>query len=322
MKSSRGQTWRKAERLAVGMASYIPGLKYIQEKRGRTGGTDSARYCYSVWLRHLVMAHKNRLPTNPKIVAELGPGDSIGIGLAALVAGADQYFAFDVVAFAVAQKNLQVFDDLVLLFQKREPIPGDDEFPLVHPKLDSYQFPVEILTDERLNAALEASRLVCVRNSILDSQSRESMLRYIAPWSDPTILAANSVDMIFSQAVLEHVDDLPSTYQAMYSWLKTGGFISHEIDFKSHGTAVEWNGHWTYSHFIWKLIKGRRPYLLNREPHSTHLRLLKESRFKIVWDNPVYSESGITKEDLAAPFREFTKEDLCTSGTFIQATKF
>lgn len=43
------------------------------------------------------MAYKNGLPVHPDTVAGLGPGDSLGFGLAALISGADKYFAFDVV---------------------------------------------------------------------------------------------------------------------------------------------------------------------------------------------------------------------------------
>ena len=321
MKNSQAQRWRKAERVIMGMATFIPGLNNVMAKFRTTGGTDSARYCYSVWLRHLVMAHNNGLPAAPKIVAELGPGDSIGIGLAALIAGAEKYFAFDVVEFAAAKNNIQIFDDLVSLFKRQEAIPMDDEFPNLNPKLESYHFPVQIITDERLKAALEPSRLTSIRNSILDLSATNSSIRYVVPWSDSKILGADSVDMIYSQAVLEHVDNLPHTYQAMHSWLKPKGFISHTIDFKCHGTAVEWNGHWTYSDFIWKLIKGRRTYLLNREPHSTHINLIKETGFNIVFDKTVHSMSEVKREDLALPYRDIQNEDLRTSGAFILATK-
>ena len=94
MKNSPAQKWRQSERVMVGLATFIPGLSWVMAKLRKTGGTDSARYCYSVWLRHLAMAHTNGLPTSPKIVAELGPGDSIGMGLAALIAGTEKYFAF------------------------------------------------------------------------------------------------------------------------------------------------------------------------------------------------------------------------------------
>ena len=37
----------------------MPGVNQLREKG--TGGTNSARYCYSIWLRPLVMAKKNGL---------------------------------------------------------------------------------------------------------------------------------------------------------------------------------------------------------------------------------------------------------------------
>ncbi len=58
--------------IAKGIISYIPGL-YNPALKGTTGGTNSARYCYSVWLRHLVHAYKNGFSTQPTVVAELGP---------------------------------------------------------------------------------------------------------------------------------------------------------------------------------------------------------------------------------------------------------
>jgi len=70
----------KIRTLLGGIASYIPEL-YALFSRG-TGGTISARYCYGVWLRHLVMAHENGLSIQPDTIIELGPGDSLGIGLA------------------------------------------------------------------------------------------------------------------------------------------------------------------------------------------------------------------------------------------------
>ena len=122
----------KIKNLLSGMATYIPGVNRFRAKG--TGGTDSARYCYSVWLRHLVMAYNNGLSTTPQIVAELGPGDSIGVGLAALISGVEKYYAFDVVEHATNQRNLTIFDELLALFRKKEDIPGKDEFPKVDRK--------------------------------------------------------------------------------------------------------------------------------------------------------------------------------------------
>ena len=125
--------------LIVGMATYIPGLRRMTGRK--TGGTISARYCYAVWLRHLSMLHRSALRTTFETVAELGPGDSLGIGLAALLSGAQRYLALDVVRYADSTRNLQIFEELLALFRDHAPIPDEAEFPLVRPLLPSYAFP-------------------------------------------------------------------------------------------------------------------------------------------------------------------------------------
>lgn len=310
------------KQLIKGMSTYVPGLFSLISRKG-TGGTNSARYCYSIWLRHLVMAGRNNLSVQPKIVAELGPGDSIGIGLAALLSGSEQYFAFDIVDFAQLEKNLGIFDELVDLYKRKEDIPGDEEFPRVEPKFESYEFPSGILTDERLSRTLDDLRIERIRKAIVNAQDKKySMIRYVVPWYSSDVLEKESVDMVYSQAVLEHVEDLADMYKAFYSWLKPEGFMSHQIDFKCHGTANEWNGHWGCSDFVWKLIKGKRAYLLNRMPHSTHVRLLKEAGFNIVCNLKVKDHSNLSMDRISLRLRDnMSADDLTTSGVFIQATK-
>jgi len=45
----------------------------------------------------------------------------------------------------------------------------------------------------------------------------------------------NQVDLIFSRAVLEHVNDLSATFCDMYNALRPSGVTVHQIDLKSHG---------------------------------------------------------------------------------------
>ncbi|MEW6556090.1 MAG: methyltransferase domain-containing protein [Elusimicrobiota bacterium] len=305
-----------------GIATYILGL-YKPGSTG-TGGTISARYCYSVWLRHLMMAYKNGLSTQPDTVAELGPGDSLGIGLAALLSGANNYYAFDVVKYANTERNIAIFDELVSLFQKREKIPDETEFPRVKPYLESYKFPAHILTDERLDKALKPERIESIRNAILHSGSRNrnnTQISYCVPWSDSKTVKEESVDMIYSQAVMEYVDDLAYTYQVLYRWLKPSGFMSHEIDFKSDGITKQWNGHLAYSDFVWRLIKGKKTMIPNRQPYSTHINYIQKVGFEIVCSINTTDISGITREQLAARFKNMSNDDLTTSSAFIQAVK-
>lgn len=313
---------RRALAMAVkGIVAWVPGARRL--RRGSTGGTDSARYCYSVWLRHLVMACTHAGAAPPQAVAELGPGDSLGAGLAAMLSGADRYYALDVVAFADPGRNLQVFDELVTLFRRREPVPDDSEFRL-GPALDSYEFPGGVLTDARLARALADDRVAAIRRALADpggAAGGDVAILYRAPWHDEAVIEPGAVDMVFSQAVLQHVDDLERTYRALHTWLRQGGVTSHQINLYCHQTAPEWNGHWAYSDTLWWLIRGGRPYLINREPYSTHVRLLEQCGFQVAHALRRTDTTGIGRARLAARFRGLSDEDLTTRSAFILARR-
>jgi len=71
-----------------GALTWVPPLNALRLRRAATGGSDSSRYCYSVWLRHLRTLDSHGFRVKGAHVGELGPGDSIGIGLASLLSGA------------------------------------------------------------------------------------------------------------------------------------------------------------------------------------------------------------------------------------------
>ena len=311
----------KTRSLIVGIATYIPGFRSLTGRK--TGGTVSARYCYAVWLRHLSLLHRHGLPTNFETVAELGPGDSLGVGLAALLSGAERYVALDAVRYADSASNLQILEDLIALFRNRAPIPDYVEFPLVQPPLSSYAFPAEFLTSTRLEAALNPDRLDVIRAAVANpgtSLHDGGPVCYIAPWK-PGVIENGTVELVLSQTVLEFPHDLAGMYAEMCRWLKPGGIMSHEIDFKSLGITVEWNGHWSCSDALWRLAAGRRRHRLNREPHSTHIALLQKMGCRVVCDERTVQPSGVTRAQLAPRFRHLTDEDLTTSSALIQAVK-
>jgi SAM-dependent methyltransferase len=307
--------------LLIGAATYVPGLRNLTGRK--TGGTVSARYCYSVWLRHLLTLHRSGLPTTFETVAELGPGDSLGIGLAALLSGAERYLALDVVRYAESRSCLQIFDELVTLFRERASIPDEAEFPLVRPLLPDYAFPEEVLTPGRLQLFLDPKRLQSIRSAVENPSSHPkggARIAYMVPWA-PGLIEGGTIDLIFSQSVLEFPRDLEGIYTEMCRWLKPGGIMSHEIDFKSIGLTVDWNGHWSCSDALWEVAAGRRRHRINREPHSRHLELLRKAGCRVVCDERTVRASGITRAQLAARFRDVTDEDLTTSSALIQAVK-
>ena len=302
-------------------AMSLPPVRSLLKRREATQGTKSAAYCYSVWLRHLVMAAGQGLDANPAAVAELGPGDSFGTGIAALLCGAERYTALDAAQYANAQANARIFDELVELFRARAPIRSGGEFAEVKPQLDDYAFPHHLLDAARMERALRPERLQRIRRALLGEHddARAPIIRYRAPWQDASVIEPASQDFVFSQAVLEHIDALPEAYAAMRAWLKPRGRLSHQIDFKSHGHAPTWDGHWRYRDFTWRLVRGPESWFINREPYSTHQRLLAASGFRIVYEQRARSAPSCARGSLARRFRAMPDADRETSGVYLLA---
>lgn len=304
-----------------GAVSLLPGGGRLFNKGTR--GTDSARYCYSVWMRHLVKTQAYSSPPFRGTVVELGPGDSLGIGLAALLSGATRYIAMDVVRHADVEQNLAVFSELVQLFAERASIPTGNEFPALKPELEDYGFPEELLDAEQMAGNLAPERIEAVIHALKGEGADENGTYPLISYVDPatTIIAPGSVELVFSQAVLEHVDDLAGAYEACHAWLRRGGVMSHQIDFKSHGASRIWNGHWAYPELIWRVLRGGRPYLLNREPCSKHLDLMAATGFEVLKVERTQQPSQLRRSQLAEKFQGISEIDLTTSSAFVVARK-
>jgi hypothetical protein len=301
------QAW-KTPQIVKGLASSVPIFDRWRLSRAATGGSDSSRYCYSVWLRHLSILGLHGFRVQGAKVGELGPGDSIGVGLAALLSGGSSYVGLDIVPFS-AKANLQdMLRDLVGMYAAQEAIPDQEEFPGIRPTLDSYAFPQHLL------GSLASDQFVAAIRSEIDLNHAE-LIHYQVPWNSPTVIERGSLDLIFSQAVLEHVDALEETYLAMSSWLKPGGYMSHVIDFGAHHLSPFWNGHWAYSDLQWQLVRGRREFLLNREPLSTHVQCAQTAGLEILQMINCYDVGGLPPQCLASRFQNFYGDDSRTRGT-------
>ncbi len=307
--------------LAKGLLSCIPGTQKFLTRAG-TGGTNSAMYCYGVWLKHLTMLWANGLRTMPQTLAELGPGDSIGTGLAAMLSGVERYFALDVVRFANPAANLRIFDELVDLFRRRASRP-EKGWPDFDAHLDGHLFPSHILTEDVLAAALTEERIARIRAALAQPEASPPgvQIRYMAPWYDEGIIEEGTVDVILSHSVLEHVMDVEQTHAALAQWLKPGGWMTHQVDFTAHGLSKQWNGFRAYPELFWKLIAGRHTYLINRQPCSVHVGCMEKNgcRIRCLMKNTL--PDGVGRSQLAARWRSLTDDDLNCSGAFIQAQK-
>lgn len=230
--------------IATGLLSCWPGLFDWWDKRRPMGNTASSAYSRGVWRHHAANAAVAGV-TWPRAVGELGPGASLGACIAALLDGVERAVGLDAGQYADPEANLRVLAEL----------------------LEADSRPVDPALSQSVAAA---------------GGPHETVLRYAAPWTDPDICAAGSLDIVFSHSVMEHVDDPALTYRACALWLRPGGVMSHKIDHSSHGLTRSWNGHYGLSARVWAVIYGRRPYLLNRMRPRDHLALIRAAGFEIL----------------------------------------
>jgi hypothetical protein len=266
-----------------------------------------------VWIKHLTLLNEFAPVPVPKTFAELGPGGSLGVGLAALLSGADTYYALDVERYSEVDLSVAILDELVELFRSRTP--AQVGWPI-----EAEVFPEDLLSVDALVETLAESRIADIRRALTSPSGRAGSItvEYVVPWNDPSVIRQGEVDLIVSHSVLEHVNDLEDTYDAFSQWLRPGGYMSHGVDFRSHGLTKPWNGHWEYPEAAWRMIVGNRPYLINREPYSTHVSLIADRGFEITREMRDRI-SGIPRNKLAPRWRVMTDDDLVTSGAVIQA---
>ena len=255
-------------------------------------------------------------------LAELGPGDSLGVGLAAILCGTRRYFALDVHEYTNPAAALRMLNELVALFRRRAPRAAAG-WPDFDAYLDERLFPSHILTDARLSASLSEERIARIRDAIASpTQVRDGIcVQYIVPWSDARVLVPGSVDLVLSHAMLQHVVDLEATYRALGLWVKPGGLMSHQVDLQSHGSSGVWNGYRAYPESLWRMMVGKRLYFINREPPATHIRLLQANGFAATCVFRATRADGIDRSRLAARWRDISDEDLNCSGVYFQARR-
>jgi hypothetical protein len=269
-------------------------------------------------LRHLVTIHTYR-QVIPHTIVEIGPGDSLGTGIAALLTGTEQYIALDVIKYGDATNNVKIFDELVLLFRKRTPMAGDTVYPNLIPKLTDHRFPKNILTDELLDRSMHDARLELIRKELQFPSLSNKFIRHFVPWQAADV-AKESADLVISQSVLQYTK-LEEVYDTMHGWLKPGGLMSHVIDFSSLGISNTWNGHWAYTAWEWRLFKFGKKILLNRSYLGLHKEYIRQFSFELLTVMSYKNENGLPVDQLAKEFKHLDEEDIKTYAAYILAAK-
>jgi predicted SAM-dependent methyltransferase len=214
-----------------------------------------------------------------KTILELGPGDSIGSALFAASYGA-KCILIDVGAYA--EKDINSYKKLALDLEKEGFHPPD------------------ISNAKTLDEVLEACRAIYLTNG----------LKSFSAIDDSTI------DLIFSQAVLEHVGkyEFTETLKECRRVIKPFGAASHSVDLKDHlGGGLN---NLRFSERLWESDFFKKSgFYTNRIRYSEMLLLFKEAGFTVnvlstdCWENLPASKKGFNIEFSNLPDDELSVKE-------------
>ncbi len=135
----------------------------------------------------------------------------------------------------------------------------------------------------------------------------------------------NVVDLVFSRAVLEHVNDLDATFRDMATAMRTGATAVHLVDLRSHGLHksnpldfLEWSSK------LWNLMYSQKG-VPNRWRVDRYRSLVAELPVKLLVLEATKLASmehvAAVRPRLADPFRGVRDEDLCWLGFWLAFRK-
>ena len=271
----------------AGLSTYVPGLHNFAP----LSAAESSIYATSVFVRHIsnYLQHQEE-KVLPNVILELGPGNSVGFGLAAMLLYECDYMSLDVGEFFDPTINLVALDEI---YEQ-----------LSAGTFDSSDISIDFMPKNRntiqvhdIQTLSPSETTITDRYNLLRSRIQEPLPCPLKErWTTPILQKETNsiflssrrfpnptrVEAVFSQAVLEHIDDLPGLFIHLVSTGAPNAVHSHHVDLSCHNLTREWNGHWAFSDAQWRIIRGRRPQFINRAPESYLLTLFKNLNLPII----------------------------------------
>lgn len=268
--------------IGKGAITHIPFVGNYINSRKRTNSSHSgsdALFCYTLWMKILNFLKKNNYPVQFESIAEIGTGGSLGLGICALLTGTAKYTALEIENNNNPKKNLQLFEEILTLFQANTKVPSSQLFTQINIKVDDFEYYNQIIDQTELNKLMSSDRIDEIKESISSSSSK--LIEYNYSWEHAPHVQS-CFNFVFSRAVMEHVNSPEIVYKNISKVLESGGIMLHDIEFHSHGITKTWYGHNDLNDKIWKIIRGNRNYSINRLNYSEHCNLIKDNRFQII----------------------------------------
>ncbi|BBD07709.1 methyltransferase domain-containing protein [Desulfovibrio ferrophilus] len=210
---------------------------------------DCINYDFSVvsqWEEHASKYFPN-YSIQDKTILELGPGADLGIATILLSKGAESYYAFDI-------------HDLVKNVQP-------DFYEKLIDKIAERSDSQDTLPPDLLDTVLTYSR------------TGEGKINYICKNTiDFSEIKDRQIDVVFSQAAFEHLDNPQQALSLLSTKCKSGSILVAQVDLKSHSRWVRSNDPlniYKYNDFLYNLLSHKASP--NRVRPSQYQSILKDN---------------------------------------------
>lgn len=288
--------------IAKNLLMSVPLVQKLRTKLGRTGNKyDSMskdyldRYAYDPFA--MIVDNLGEGILRSAVVAEVGPGDHIPTALLCLGAGVNKYICCDRFAGDIAGTGAK--------------------------KLYGYLF--ESLKDRNVNA-YDLLRQQNIEGGTFPESAGDKVECYRDPIEELSNKLSNSIDLIYSYNVVEHLYDVKQFANNTFKMLANGGVAIHRVDYGPHDAwlsrdnQLEWL---TVSDSLWQLM-GTNRGIPNRLRHNEVVQLLTDAGFviesKII---NLFLEKDLkqSRAELASRFYEMSDEDLLIRTAFLICRK-
>lgn len=284
------------------VARFAPGL-YIK-LTGQTGRGDSstetaadiAQYfsqCLDEYLDTLSIPQGERASfLQDKVVLEYGPGDIPGVALLLVAYGARKVYCVDRFPLvSISSKNLDVIHQLANMLSESERQRFDQCFK-------NQKVPEEGFNSDRIEYLVRP-------NGASGLQSE--------------------VDIVLSRAVLEHVNDLDTTFDDMVQAMKPGALAVHQVDLRSHGLHVSNPLDFlSPPNWLWQLMHSHKG-VPNRWRADRYEQIIQRIDVELIAFKPtvLFDQSLVSsiRRAFATPFRLVSDEQLAWQGFWLAFSK-
>jgi len=244
----------------------------------RHGKMDEASYVQNNFVEYCSFANLNPMDLKGKTILELGPGDSIATALIASSYGA-KTILLDAGSYAI--NDISVYKSLANeLIVRGVNLPNIDQV-------------------QTMNELLNKCNAKYLTNGLKDFFE----------------IKDDSIDLIVSQAVLEHIrkNEFKNLFRECSRVLKLSGVSVHSVDLKDHLNKALNNLRFTDKFWEFDFIANSGFYT-NRIRYSEMIKIFEKSGFttKVIKKNK-WTELPTPREHLAYPFNLMNDDELLVS---------